>query len=416
MRKAIVLGVLLAAAALTAGAQADWPRWRGPDGNGVASDTGWNPQALRGGARVAWTATIGTGYSSPVISGGRLYAMGSPDLNHLLVSCLAAETGAVVWQRSLEFGPGNEDPMSTPATDGERVYGMVSNGTVFCLRAADGNLQWQTQLSPKGDVKTRLLSHGMGTSPVVDGGLVLVNANKAGVALDKLSGKAVWASSIVWGAAPYASPVTTQKDGKRITLLLGPVALNAVQTESGEVLWSAAHAEKQETVSDPVADGSLVFFSTHDACCVVDSASGEPRVLWSGVALRGGLATPVVIDGYLYGSDWDRPMTSLDDNRLRREEYPFRCVAMKTGEVAWTQPMKYQSLTASGNHLLMLDANGLLSIAAVSPAGLETLGSADVLAGAERRRLFLSPPVLCNGRIYCRNYAGDLVCIDVSAR
>jgi hypothetical protein len=27
---------------------------------------------------------------------------------------------------------------------------------------------------------------------------------------------------------------------------------------------------------------------------------------------------------------------------------------------------------------------------------------------------FRTPPVLCNGRLYCRNYSGDMICIDVS--
>jgi len=42
------------------------------------------------------------------------------------------------------------------------------------------------------------------------------------------------------------------------------------------------------------------------------------------------------------------------------------------------------------------------------------ISSADVLDGEKKPRNFWTPPVLCNGRIYCRNYAGDLVCIDVS--
>jgi hypothetical protein len=55
----------------------------------------------------------------------------------------------------------------------------------------------------------------------------------------------------------------------------------------------------------------------------------------------------------------------------------------------------------------------VLHIVEASPAGYRELSSADVLGGANRPRQFAVPPVLCGGRIYCRNYAGDLVCIDV---
>lgn len=55
-----------------------------------------------------------------------------------------------------------------------------------------------------------------------------------------------------------------------------------------------------------------------------------------------------------------------------------------------------------------------LRIVKASPVGYEALAVADVLQGAKRPRLLPIHPVLCNSRIYCRNYAGDLVCIDVS--
>jgi hypothetical protein len=35
-------------------------------------------------------------------------------------------------------------------------------------------------------------------------------------------------------------------------------------------------------------------------------------------------------------------------------------------------------------------------------------------SAVRRPRVFATPPVLCDGKIYCRSYAGDLVCIDVS--
>ena len=58
--------------------------------------------------------------------------------------------------------------------------------------------------------------------------------------------------------------------------------------------------------------------------------------------------------------------------------------------------------------------HGTLRIAEATPSSYRELSSADVLGGEKRPRIFATPPVLCNGKIYCRNRAGDLVCIDVS--
>jgi outer membrane protein assembly factor BamB len=76
--------------------------------------------------------------------------------------------------------------------------------------------------------------------------------------------------------------------------------------------------------------------------------------------------------------------------------------------------MKTVSVTGAGGKLLLLGLDRTLRIAEASTDAYRELSSADVLAAASKPRLFVTPPVLCAGRIYCRNYAGDLVCIDVS--
>lgn len=53
----------------------DWPRWRGPDGNGISKETEWNPEALANGPKVMWRTNIGFGYSNVVMKNNRLYTM-----------------------------------------------------------------------------------------------------------------------------------------------------------------------------------------------------------------------------------------------------------------------------------------------------------------------------------------------------
>ena len=80
----------------------------------------------------------------------------------------------------------------------------------------------------------------------------------------------------------------------------------------------------------------------------------------------------------------------------------------------WEKSMKTVSLTAADGKLIMLELNGTLRIAEASSSKFTEISSADVLGGAEKPRIFATHPVLCGGKIYCRNYAGDLICIDVS--
>ena len=62
----------------------------------------------------------------------------------------------------------------------------------------------------------------------------------------------------------------------------------------------------------------------------------------------------------------------------------------------------------AGGKLVVLSSTGELVIAEASPAGFKPLSRARVLGG----RCWVNP-VLANGRIYCKNNKGDLVCLDV---
>jgi outer membrane protein assembly factor BamB len=85
---------------------------------------------------------------------------------------------------------------------------------------------------------------------------------------------------------------------------------------------------------------------------------------------------------------------------------------LKTMEKPWGP--KTVSLMAADGKLIILENDGTLHIAEVTPASYQEISSCDVLDGEHKYRQFWTPPVLCNGKIYCRNYAGDLLCIDVS--
>jgi len=84
-------------------------------------------------------------------------------------------------------------------------------------------------------------------------------------------------------------------------------------------------------------------------------------------------------------------------------------------EITGTRPKKLWGAEELNNSMptaVMVD--GTLCIAEATSSSYRELSSADVLGGEKRPRIFVTPPVLCNGKIYCRNYDGDLVCIDVS--
>ena len=107
-----------------------WPRWRGPNGDGVSAETDWDPTALAGEPRVLWTKNVGMNYSNVVFSGDRLFTVGLSEDSSL--HCLDAETGEELWR--FKFSTLAEC-QATPCTDGRSVYALDKSGELVCVKA-----------------------------------------------------------------------------------------------------------------------------------------------------------------------------------------------------------------------------------------------------------------------------------------
>jgi outer membrane protein assembly factor BamB len=326
-------------------------------------------------------------------------------------------TGKKIWEkRDLKT---SGEIASTPAVDGDRVYGMGGDGTLFCLRTSDGKIQWQRALQK--EYHLYFSGTALAVSPIVEGNLLLINASDAGAAVNKRTGKLVWASSYPRKLVPtvYASPVPFTYQGKRLVLFRGPEFLSAVEPTTGKALWRLPH-DASESISDPVFSDGLVFAVTVAGApdiAALDLSTGTADIVWKKDVLHPSMVSPVPVNGLIFGTDWQSPVYipywawEVTKSFL----WDFRCVDQKTGDIRWSQPLKHSTVTAAGDKLILLDIEGTLRIVDTTPEAYRELCSADVFAGASKPRLFATYPVLCGGRIYCRNYAGDLVCIDVSS-
>jgi len=104
----------------------------------------------------------------------------------------------------------------------------------------------------------------------------------------------------------------------------------------------------------------------------------------------------VLWQGHLYG---------VDENQLR-------CLDFATGEVKWTDKASGKgSLILADGKLIVFAEKGELIVAEATPKEFKPLARAQVLGGKS-----WTSPVLANGRIYCRNSGGDVVCVDVSGK
>lgn len=228
-----------------------WPRFRGPRGDGVSPFTN---------APVAWDAASGAGiawkvpapaaaFNSPILWGDRVFFSGG-DAARREVFCLDAKTGATLWRQAIENVPGTPNPppevpestgyaASTMATDGRRVYAIFANGDLAAL-TLEGRVVWSKGF---GALNTAY-GHSSSLATWRDRVIVQLDQGEAEAgksklyALDGRTGQVVWQKPRRVGAS-WASPIVFEAAGKaQIVALAVPQAMSYAAADGTE-LWRA---------------------------------------------------------------------------------------------------------------------------------------------------------------------------------
>jgi len=401
----ISVGFLLTVWMTVPAAADDWSNWRGPQHNGISSERHWGGDWATCTPRVRWTQAVGTGFSSIAVAEGRLYTLGNSDLvvgktkkAHDVIYCLDAPSGAILWTRAYEapLAPDSYEggPSATPTVADGKVYTLSKQGMAYCLDAKDGTVVWQSDLVARHGM--RAPTWGFAGSPYLYGDFVIYNAGTHGLALRAADGTLAWKTGT--GRPGYSTPVPFASEGQHLLLLMGETTFGAVQPQTGKVLWEYPWVtSNQANIPDPVVDGNLVFVSTgyQKGSALFEVVAGRVTQLWFQKNMQTWLNSAVLWQGYLYGPN--------DNGKA------LTCVERSTGRIVWSKGgFGNGSLTLANGKLIVLSQTGELSIAPASSAGYRETGRGQILTGK-----CWSVPVLAQGKIYARNAAGDLVCVEL---
>jgi outer membrane protein assembly factor BamB len=398
----------------------DWPQWRGPNRDGVSTETGllssWGPS----GPPLAWKATgMGVGFSSVAVTGGRIYTMGDRGGAQTLMA-LDQANGKLLW--STRVGPMWEDemggPRGTPTVDGELVYAIGTEGDLVCVEAATGRERWRKSL-PR-DFGGRMMSMWkFAESPLVDGDRLVFTPggpNAFIVAVDKKTGREIWRTPAPplgprgREGAGYSSIVVSTAAGVRQYVQLTGRGLVGVRADNGKLLWGYNRvANDVANIPTPIIKGDHVFASTgYQAGSVllklVPSAQGvdaqevyflEARTLQNH---HGGL---VLVGDYVYGGH--------GHNR----GFPI-AVELATGKVVWGGDIRNAgtgsaAVVYADGHLYFRYQNGVVILVEATPQGYKEKGSFTI---PNVNNPSWPAPVVSGGRLYLREqdtlYAYDV--------
>ena len=384
----------------------DWPRFRGPNGTGVSADK--NVPVEWTAKNIQWKVPLpGTGNSSPVVWGERLFVQSSAaDGSERTLHCLNTADGKEVWKQSIRANKAKTHAKSslassTPATDGERIYVMFWDGDKTFLHAYDfdGNKAWDYDL---GKYESQ---HGAGQSPIVHDGLViLANDHDSGailVALHAKSGKLAWDAKRKHYKACYSGPFVIEADGKPTQLVVASTTcVTGYELKTGKVIWNYEWAfdtaEPLRTVGSPIASQNLVFVTS-------GTGGGDRRML----ALKADSMPDNKGDITKTGLVWENQKSfPYVPTLLAQGDYLFfvhdkglaGCYVAKTGEEVWNKRI-------DGNYT----ASPILIDGKVYACSEE--GDVTVFAAAKDFKLFaknslgemiMASPAVANDQLYIR--------------
>jgi outer membrane protein assembly factor BamB len=342
-------------------AAADWPQWRGPnrDGRGATftAPAQWPESLIR-----RWSIDVGSGHSSPVLAGGRIYLHTRQQENEV-VSAIDAGTGKIAWQdrypapyrmnpAATAHGPG---PKSTPVVAGGRVITLGISGILSALDAHTGKVLWRKPAPPDPPM------YGTGMSPAVDGSLVIAHVGGhdkgALTAFDAATGAERWKWT---GDGPgYGSPVIATLDGVKQIITESQDKIVSVSAADGRLLWELPlRTPYTQNSVTPIVEKDLVIYSglEHPLTAVRPVRNAGKWVtekVWENPGASLYMNSPVLVGTTLYG------MT----NRNRGQ---FFAVDLATGKTLWTtrgREAENAAVVTTGALLFVLKTDAELVIA-----------------------------------------------------
>lgn len=256
--------------ASTAFADSNWPQWRGPNRDGHAATQSLLKAWPENGPKLAWSFdNAGIGYSSVTVMDNLLFTLGQRGDSSFLI-CLNLKDGSELWSTSLGPVATSNDylngwgvgPRSSATIDGEYAYALSDLGDLVCVKKANGDAVWRTNLV--SDFGGSIPKWGYSESILIDGERLIVTPGGKNflVGLDKMTGKKIWESSFKAGAQ-YVSVIKHAFDGVPVYLTACDQGLIGIHSESGKLLFkNAATGNGVAVIPTPIVSGNVVYHSS----------------------------------------------------------------------------------------------------------------------------------------------------------
>jgi outer membrane protein assembly factor BamB len=435
------LGASLLAASFLIAAVDDWPRWRGPNDDGVARGTApvqWTEK------NIVWKAEVpGRGHSSPVIWGDRIFLTtavptgkapeaapepppppaqgegkggfrggkgggrggpgggGGPQAEQrFVVMCFDRNTGKLLWEQTAATATPHEGyhrqygsfASNSPITDGKLLYANFGSRGLYAY-TLDGKLVWKKDLPPM----KIFLTFGEGVPTVLHEGTLLIKhdnqENSFLVALNAADGKEKWRVARDEGTS-WSPPLVVMHEGRKQVVVSATSKTRSYDFANGELLWEASGLGRN-VIPAPVQFKDVVIvqsgYTQPNMQAIklgrTGDLTGSDAILWSNTRGNSYTPSPVLHEGVYYFLT-DNGMLSAFDALTGKPHYHQQRLP---------KPYSFKaSPVAAAGHLYLAAEDGDVVVVKMGE-------SMDVVAtNSFPDEMFVATPAIVDGRIYLR--------------
>lgn len=398
------------------GVQAQWPQFRGPWGNGLASQPGEEPA----GVPIHWSETENVtwktpipyrGWSTPVVVDGQMWlTTATPDGHDFFVVCLDAESGQIRLQEKL-FHADSPEPLGnplncyaspSPVVEPGRVYVHFGSYGTAAMDAKTGQVLWK-----RSDLPCRHY-RGPGSSLLLYRNLLILTMDGVDVqylvALDKETGRTVWKTdrTAQWDdldtdgkpkdegdlRKAYSTPLLVTVGGNTQMLSVGARAVYGYDPATGRELWKIGTPGFSGAAS-PIYDHGIAYmingFGRTELLAIrLDGAQvNDASIVWRTRRMVPQTPSPVLVNDLFFMINDAGVMT---------------CLEAGSGAQVWRQRLEGDfaaSLLYADGHIYCFSRDGVTTV-------LKAARDYEVLATNKLDSGFMASPAVAGKTLFLR--------------
>jgi len=381
--------------------------WRPENRTGVSAETGLMKSWPEAGPKLLWTNTeLTKGNSSVSFAANTIFTTGTDGANEILYAL--DMNGKTLWKTVMGRSWTQSFPESraTPVVEGNNVYTTSGLGDLACIDANTGKIIWAYKASELN--KGTYGSWGIAESMLIDGDKIYFSPGgpeTMTIALKKATGDVIWRSASLGDKPGYVSPILVNYAGKKMIINVSLSHVFAVDASNGDILWKVAHATSSDPnmgrfdlikCTTPLYKDGMVYvtggYDTPGMMVKIGTDGKSATVAWTDQVLDNHHGGVVLINGYIYGSNW---LNNSDGN--------WCCIEWTTGKKMWEEHWKCKGsiIAAEGMLYIYDEKGGNVALVKANPEKFDLVSTFKVTQGTSGP--FWAHPVIHKGILYIRH-------------